>query len=115
MFGGGGGGEAALECRISTAAVLECRIPIFVFRSRAQRPAALYVFFWRRRAPVLECRISTAVLPSAWLVWLVAGCFVQTRSALTQPHKNEHRMVLKPLCEGGGGYLFFPGARIAVV
>ena len=50
---------------------------------------------------MLECRISTGVLPSAWLVWLSAGCFVQTRSALTQPHKNEHRMVLKPLCEGG--------------
>ena len=84
------------------------RMQDFDFRVSFARPAPCCTLcvFWRRRAPVLECRISTGVLPSAWLVWLSAGCFVQTRSALTQPHKNEHRMVLKPLCEGGGGYFF---------
>ena len=95
----GGGGSPRMQDFDGGGA----RMQDFDFRVSFARPAPCCTLcvFWRRRAPVLECRISTGVLPSAWLVWLSAGCFVQTRSALTQPHKNEHRMVLKPLCEGG--------------
>ena len=104
----GGGGSPRMQDFDGGGA----RMQDFDFRVSFARPAPCCTLcvFWRRRAPVLECRISTGVLPSAWLVWLSAGCFVQTRSALTQPHKNEHRMVLKPLCEGGGGYFFHSGS-----